>query len=143
MVRIYILTLFFSLPAFVNAQTSDTADVLTYMCIEEPPFFNGDLQEFIQENLVYPLTAKRDTVVGVVYISFMIDTSGLTVNHNVVRGIREDVNIEALRIAKLIKFDRPALQKGKPIEVKFTIPVVFELPYLQEEQGVKENKEDR
>lgn len=127
MVRIYILILFFSLAAFVNAQTVDTAKVEMITFIEEAPFFYGDLKEFIQGELVYPLSAKKDTIEGTVVISFKIDTLGLTVNHKVVKGIREDLNNEALRVAKLIKFDRPALQKGRPIEVEYTVPVVFDL----------------
>ncbi|HOW20834.1 MAG TPA: energy transducer TonB, partial [Tenuifilaceae bacterium] len=58
-------------------------------------------------------------------------TSGLTINHKVAKGIREDLNNEALRVAKLIKFDRPALQKGRPIEVEYTVPIVFDLRHLQ------------
>jgi protein TonB len=98
--------------------------------IEEAPLFNGDLNEFIQNEIVYPLDARKDTIEGTVIISFKIDTLGLTNNHEVVKGIREDVNNEALRIAKLIKFDRPALQKGKPITVEYTVPIVFDLLHL-------------
>lgn len=127
MVRFYMLTLFLALAAFVNAQTLDTAKVEMITFIEEAPFFNGNLKEFIQGEVVYPLSAKKDTIKGIVVISFTIDTLGLTVNHKVVKGIREDLNNEALRVAKLIKFDRPALQKGRPIEVEYTVPVVFNL----------------
>ena len=128
MVRIYMLTLFFALAAFVNAQTVDTAKVEMITFIEEAPVFNGNLKEFIQGELAYPLSAKKDTIEGIVVIFFKIDTLGLTVNHKVVKGIREDLNNEAHRVAKLIKFDKPALQKGRPIEVEYTVPVEFKLP---------------
>lgn len=48
-------------------------------------------------------------------------------NHEIIKGIREDLNNEALRVAKLINFDRPAMQRGKPIKVKYTVPVEFKL----------------
>jgi protein TonB len=137
MVRIYILTLFFSLATFVNAQTVDTTEVEMITFIEEAPFFKGDLKEFIQGELVYPLSAKKDTIEGTVVISFKIDTLGLTVNHKVVKGIREDLNSEALRIAKRIKFDKPVLQKGRPIEVEYAVPVVFDLRYLKKKSKCK------
>ncbi|TCO07753.1 energy transducer TonB [Natronoflexus pectinivorans] len=137
MVRFYMLTIFFALAAFVNAQTLDTAKVEMIAFIEEAPFFNGNLKEFIQGELVYPLSAKKDTIEGTVVISFKIDTLGLTVNHKVVKGIREDLNNEALRVAKLIKFDRPALQKGRPIEVEYTVPVVFDLRHLKKKSKCK------
>ena len=130
MVRIYILILLFLLATnYVNGQTIDTTHVEMVTFIDEAPFYNGDLKKFIQGELIYPLSAKKDSVEGSVVISFTIDTLGLTVNHKVVKGIRDDLNNEALRISKLIKFDKPALQKGKPIAVEYTVPVVFDLPY--------------
>ena len=130
MVRIYILILLFLLATnYVDGQTIDTTDVEMVTFTDEAPFYNGDLKKFIQGELIYPLSAKKDSVEGSVVISFTIDTLGLTVNHKVVKGIRDDLNNEALRISKLIKFDKPALQKGKPIAVEYTVPVVFDLPY--------------
>lgn len=129
MVKICILALFFSLATLVNAQTTKEVEIITF--IEEAPFFRGDLKEFIQGEIVYPLSAKKDTIKGTVVISFKIDTLGLTVNHKVIKGIREDLNEEALRVAKLIKFERPAMQKGRPIEVEYTVPVVFDLRHLK------------
>lgn len=48
-------------------------------------------------------------------------------NHKVLTGIRKDLNDEALRVVKLVNFEKPAMQSGKPIKVKYTIPVVFKL----------------
>lgn len=131
------LALLFSLAIFVNGQTVDTTDVEMVTFIEETPYFNGDLKEFIQGELIYPLSAIKDTVEGTVVISFIIDTLGLTINHKVVKGIRDDLNNEALRIAKQIKFDKPALQKGKPIAVEHTVPVVFDLRHLKKKSKCK------
>ena len=61
----------------------------------------------------------------------MIDTVGNTFDHVVVRGIREDLDQEALRVARLIKYDAPAMQKDKPVIVKFVVPVDFSLQYDQ------------
>lgn len=127
MIRIYILTFLFLFANFANGQIADSTEINMVTFIEEPPLFKGDLKEFIQSKLEYPLNAKKDTVEGTIVISFKIDTLGLTINHKVVKGIREDLNNEALRVAKLIKFNRPALQKGRPIEVEYTVPVVFDL----------------
>ncbi len=95
--------------------------------LEAAPIFKGDLRGFIQNEIDYPLTAKIDSIEGKVFVEFWIDTLGITYNHKIVRGIREDVNNEALRVAKLIKFDKPALQIGKPIKVRYTVPVEFKL----------------
>jgi protein TonB len=131
MVRIYIMTFLFLLANFAKGQTVDSTEINMITFIEEAPLFNGDLKEFIQGELDYPLSAKKDTIEGTIVISFIIDTSGLTINHKVTKGIREDLNNEALRVAKLIKFDRPAMQKDRPIEVEYTVPVVFDLRHSQ------------
>ena len=128
MVRVYILTLLFLIANFIaKGQTVDSTESNMVTFIENAPFFKGDLKEFIQGKLDYPLSAKNDTIEGTIAISFKIDTSGFTSDHKVVKGIREDLDNEALRVAKLIKFEKPALQKGQPIEVKYTIAVVFDL----------------
>ena len=131
MVKVFILTSLFLLANFAKGQTVDSTEINMITFIEEAPLFKGDLKEFIQSELDYPLSAKKDTIEGTIVISFKIDTSGLTINHKVAKGIREDLNNEALRVAKLIKFDRPALQKDRPIEVKYTVPVVFDLRHSQ------------
>ncbi len=108
--------------------------------IEESPFFSGDLKEFIQNEILYPRNAEIDSIEGTVIISFKIDTLGLTNNHKVVKGVREDLNNEALRVARLIKFEKPAFQKGVPIKVKYTVPVLFSLTNLENKSRCRNHK---
>lgn len=125
MVRFLLFSLLLLFSVRINGQSIDTTDVGLIMIIDEAPVFAGDLKEFIQRELKYPISAEKDTIEGTVFVSFMIDSLGLTSNHKIVRGVRDDLNNEALRIAKRIKFDKPAFQKGKYIPVRFVIPVVF------------------
>ena len=135
MVKLF-LSIFLLLPFLVNGQTVDTvpvdiADNGLIMYIEKGPYFDGNLRDYIQTELKYPLSAVQDTVEGTVIVSFIIDTLGKTIFHRVVRGVRDDLNNEALRIAKKIKFDIPATQKNRPIAVPFSVPVVFDLQQLK------------
>jgi protein TonB len=111
---------------FLYAQINENV-AETILVVEYAPVFKGDMREFIQSKIVYPESAKKDLMEGIVFVSFWIDTVGLTFNHEVIRGIREDLDNEALRVAKLIKFEKPALQKGKSIAVEFTVPIKFSL----------------
>lgn len=61
------------------------------------------------------------------YVEFYIDTVGFTFDHRVLRGKRDDLDEEALRVTRLIKFDHPAKQRGKPIIVQYMVPVKFTL----------------
>lgn len=117
------------------SQEKDSLVISTITIVEDKPIFNGNLKEFISNNIKYPQKAKIDSIEGTVFISFWVDTTGNTVNHKVIRGIREDLNKEAIRVTKLIKFKEPAMQRNKPIKVRYTVPVDFEI------STKKENKE--
>lgn len=121
------LTLIF-LAFTINAQcqVNNSEDLLiTY--IEESPKFDGDLNQFIQHQLQYPKHAVMDSIEGTVYISFWIDTLGLTYDIEIAKSVRYDLDNEALRLASLIKFYKPAMQRNKPISVRYILPVTFKL----------------
>ena len=98
--------------------------------------YKGDLIHFIQTNIQYPSSAVRDSVQGRVNVAFMIDTVGNTFNHRILKdGIREDLNQEALRVTRLIKFETPAFQKDKPVVINYVVPVVFSLKLKTEDES--------
>lgn len=98
---------------------------------EESPVFNGDLKAFVQKNICYPDSALLDSIEGLVLIEYLVDTSGNTVDHMIVRGVRDDLNKEAIRVARLIKYDSPAKLKDKPIPFYFTMPIEFKLHHQE------------
>ncbi len=102
--------------------------VLSKNYAEFPEFKDGikGLLEFIEANLVYPQSAIDDTIEGRVLIGFLVDTLGNTSDHKVLKGVRGDIDNEALRIVRLIKFDKPAYNwKNEPIEIEFMLPISF------------------
>lgn len=95
-----------------------------------PAYNNGmkGLFEFIRANLVYPQTAIDDSIEGRVYIEYIVDTLGYTSNHKIIRGVREDIDNEALRVARLIKYDKPAFSwRDEPVECVYYLPINFTL----------------
>jgi TonB family protein len=92
---------------------------------EALPLYKGELREFVQNSIVYPQRALQDTIEGKVFVTFIVDTLGITMNHCIAKGVRDDLDQEALRIARLIKYEKPAMRKGKPIYFEITIPIVF------------------
>jgi len=127
MVRVYLLLIVvcFACP-LLHGQTKDTIkDFMIITYIDEPPIFNGELKDFIEKNLKYPTCAPGDSIEGKVIISYWIDTNGVTINHEVIRGLTKNFDEEALRVTKLIRYEKPAMQGDKPIMVKFVVPVEF------------------
>jgi TonB family protein len=109
------------------SQGKDSSNMRTITFIEDIPIFNGDLKNFIQSHINYPIKAKLDSLEGTVIVFYYVDTMGITEGHEVLRGIRKDLDEEALRVTKLIKYEKPAMQHGKPIMVRYTVPVEFKL----------------
>lgn len=99
----------------------------TYVVIEEPPTYPGGtdaLKKFIAENLNYPADAKGK-IMGVVPVNFVIDKEGNIVNPHVSKNLYPSMDEEALRVVKLIKGWKPAMQNGTPVACKVVIPVRF------------------
>ncbi len=97
------------------------------LVVESFPIFKGDLLKFIQSQINYPETAKKDSIEGVVYVSYWVEITGATTNHKVAKGIREDLDEEALRITELLMYEKPAMQGGEPVRLQYTLPVIFTL----------------
>jgi protein TonB len=95
--------------------------------VEAVPVFGGDLNSFITDKIHYPISAIKDSIEGTVFVEFYIDTVGGTFNHRVLRGLRNDLDEEALRVTRLIRFDSPAKQRGKPVIIRYFVPVRFAL----------------
>ncbi|SEA33547.1 protein TonB [Porphyromonadaceae bacterium KH3R12] len=128
MVKVYILLLVLLWGPFLHSQNNDSTsnnELITY--IESAPLFKGCLTKFIADNIKYPKTAQMDSLEGTVFVSYWINVDGFTINHKIEKGIRKDLNNEALRVTKLIHYEKPAMQKGKAIKVRYVVPVKFNL----------------
>lgn len=92
------------------------------------PLFQGDLTEFVQGNINDKNLNPEDTVKSIVWVSCLVDTVGRTFNHNVAfPGLKEEKDREAVRVARLIRYSRPAFKDGKPCFYRELIPVCFNL----------------
>jgi len=116
-----------SILSHVNAQDTIPQVVGLIQC-DEMPYFKGDIDNFIKHQLVYPKTALKDKIGGSVIVSFIVDTCGNTIKHFILKGIRNDIDSEALRIAKLIKFDKPAFLNKKPVSIRYNLVIKFQVP---------------
>ena len=102
-----------------------------------PTFPGGPekMKEIIRTNSKYPIKALIDKVSGTVIVEFTVDTFGNTTNINVVKGIREDLNNEAIRLVDLLdgwSFDTSYYAKHN---TKFTIPIHFNNEVVKTNKG--------
>ena len=103
---------------------------------QKPAFVGGEaaLFKYLANNLKYPIMARESSIEGTVYVEFIIAKDGSVTEANVKRGIGGNsnndgggCNNEALRVVNAMPKWSPAKQKGKPVKVKYTLPVKFKL----------------
>ena len=99
--------------------------------VEVKPTFNGvDANEFskwVNSKLHYPEKAKADKVQGRVVLQFTVGADGVVSGVEVLRGVREDLDAEAVRVISSSPKWEPGIQDGKAVPVTYTFPVVYQL----------------
>ena len=100
-----------------------------YKVVEDLPRFpDGNVQQYIAWNLHYPEKALKNKVEGKVFVQFVIDTTGKVVEPKVIKSVSPELDAEALRVVSGMPAWKPGMQRGKPVRVSFTLPVIFKLP---------------
>ena len=94
------------------------------MCEKMPELIGG--MDGLQKKIRYPLQAKTLGVQGVVYVQSIINEKGKIEDPKVVKKLGAGCDEEALRVLKKSKF-KPGYDKGKPVKVRFTLPIFFRL----------------
>ncbi len=102
----------------------ETTEEPTYfVAVEEMPQPIGGLQG-IQQMIEYPEIAKRAGIEGKVFVKAFVDETGSVTNAEIVKGIGGGCDEAAMDAILKTKFT-PGKQRGKPIKVQVTIPIVF------------------
>lgn len=104
--------------------------------IKKPVYPGGPqaLRQFIAQNLKYPEAALKAKLEGTVVLKYTISHEGKVTEAHVVSGIGKGCDEEAVRVAKLLKFQVPKLP-GKKTKVVFhnKLKVHFRLPKAREQ----------
>ena len=83
--------------------------------------------EYIQKNMRYPETAKKNGTQGRVTVQFIVDKEGNVTEPKVIRAVDKDLDAEAIRLVGTMPKWKPGMQKGQAVAVKYTLPVMFRL----------------
>lgn len=89
------------------------------------------LLTFLGREVVYPAFARENGIEGRVTLQFIVEKDGSISDVKVVRGVGGGLNEEAERVVNLIDQKTEGfsagMQQGKPVRVRFTVPMVFKL----------------
>ncbi len=102
-----------------------------FFIVEDMPSFQGKGQDgfrnYIAQNLHYPEIAQENGIQGKVFVSFVVEADGRVTNVKVVRGVDPALDKEAVRVVSSSPKWSPGKQRGKPVRVSFTFPIIFQL----------------
>ena len=112
-------------------QTDTTKKKKTWDCMPETmPYFPGGqelMQKYLADNIKYPASAVKAKKQGRVIVTFIVQKDGSITHAKIVRSIDSELDAEALRVVKGMPKWTPGTQFGKPVSVKYTLPVKFSL----------------
>ena len=115
----------------VEAPVEEEEEETIFMVVESMPEFPGGQQalfKFLAENVKYPVIAQENGIQGRVICQFVVNKDGSIVDVQAVRSSGEaSLDKEAIRVIKSMPKWKPGKQRGKPVRVKYTVPVNFRL----------------
>lgn len=109
---------------------ADTTKNVVYDVTETMPQFPGGqevLLKYLAANIKYPASAVKAKKQGRVIVTFIIQKDGSVAKARIARSVDPELDAEALRIVKAMPNWTPGTQDGKPVNVKYIIPVNFSL----------------
>ena len=111
-----------------NMQTKQS-DKKIFRVVEEMPKFKGGdakLMEFLMMNMKYPESAIKAKQQGRAVVGFVVGKDGTVSDVYIKRSTGYDVlDNEAMRVVKSMPAWEPGKQKGKPVNVKYFVPITF------------------
>lgn len=113
-----------------NMQTQQSA-TKAYEVVEVMPKFKGGesaMMEFLMMNMKYPQAAVKAKQQGRAIVGFVVRKDGTVSDVHITKSAGYAVlDEEAMRVVKTMPAWEPGKQKGKPVNVKYNVPITFRL----------------
>lgn len=113
-----------------NMQTKQSA-TKAYEVVEVMPEFKGGnkaMMEFLMMNMKYPESAAKAKQQGRAVVGFVVGKDGTVSDVHITKSAGYTVlDEEAMRVVKAMPAWEPGKQKGKPVNVKYFVPITFRL----------------
>ncbi len=118
-------------PDGADSQTFKEDPNAVLSVVEDMAEFPGGQQaliKYLSENVKYPAIAQENGIQGRVICQFVVNKDGAIIDIEVVRsGGDPSLDKEAVRVIKSMPKWKPGQQRGKPVRVRYTVPINFSL----------------
>ncbi len=95
--------------------------------VDQMPEFDGNLYQFIRDQIQYPREAIQNGTFGTVGLSFVVEMDGSIGAIKILNAVGDGCTEEAIRVLKLMPKWRPGKNHGQLVRVRYNIPVKFRL----------------
>ena len=94
-----------------------------------PEYIGGEAAriQFLVDNIIYPKKARRNNIMGTVYLSFNVSEEGEVERVKILRGVHPVLDAEAIRVVKKMPKWKPCKIDGENVRIKFNMPIKFTL----------------
>lgn len=123
-------TLITAAPVITAAKEVEEEETQVFFIVEDMPEFPGGemaLRAYIANAIKYPVIAQENGIQGKVYVTFVVGKDGSVSNATIARGVDPSIDKEALRVVNALPKWKPGKQRGKPVNVSYTVPINFVL----------------
>lgn len=126
-VALMMLVLLFS---FTTSTAQTKKNDMVFDVVEVMPQYPGGpiaMLKYIMENIKYPEQAMKEGIQGRVTVRFIVEKDGSISDVRPVLSVHPLLNKEAVRVVESMPKWSPGKQNGKPVRVRFNVPVMFKL----------------
>ena len=124
------LMMFVLLFSFMTSTAQTKKNDMLFSVVEVMPQYPGGqiaMMKYIMENMKYPEQAMKEGIQGRVTVRFIVEKDGSISDVKPVLSVHPLLNKEAVRVVKSMPKWSPGKHNGKPVRVRFNLPVMFKL----------------
>jgi len=117
-------------PVISTRPEEEEEEQQVFFIVEDMPEFPGGemaLRTYIASAIKYPVIAQENGIQGKVYVTFVVGKDGSVSDAKIARGVDASLDKEALRVVNTLPKWKPGKQRGKPVNVSYTVPINFVL----------------
>jgi protein TonB len=117
-------------PVISAKKEEEEEEQQVFFIVEDMPEFPGGemaLRTYIASAIKYPVIAQENGIQGKVYVTFVVGKDGSVSDAKIARGVDPSLDKEALRVVNTLPKWKPGKQRGKPVNVSYTVPINFVL----------------
>jgi protein TonB len=114
----------------INAEEEEVEEEIFVIVEDMPTFKGGDInrfREWVQKRVRYPELAAENGIQGRVFITFVVETNGTVSNVSITRSVDALLDEAAKEAVAASPKWEPGMQRGRPVRVRYSIPIIFQL----------------